>query len=61
LLGKAGNNPYCHHRALELAAQGLRERVERVAAPPGLPFDVGRFEIILEPMPSEPSAERDFT
>jgi radical SAM protein with 4Fe4S-binding SPASM domain len=61
LLGRPGNNPYCHHRALELAGQGLRERVERVEAPPGLPFDVGRFEIILEPSPSEPSAERDFT
>src|SRR5262245_36419191 len=26
LFGRAGNNPFCHHRVLELAAQGLRER-----------------------------------
>jgi radical SAM protein with 4Fe4S-binding SPASM domain len=49
LFGRAGNNPYCHHRVLELAAQGLGERLVRVEAPPGLPFDVGRFELILEP------------
>jgi radical SAM protein with 4Fe4S-binding SPASM domain len=52
LLGRAGNNPYCHHRALTLDAEGLRERVERVQAPPGLPFDVGRFEAIVEAKPS---------
>lgn len=51
LFGRAGNNPYCHHRALELARQGLRERVERVEAPPQQPFDIGRFEIILEELP----------
>jgi len=34
LLGRAGNNPYCHHRALELARVGKRERVERVEAAP---------------------------
>lgn len=35
-LGRPGNNPYCHHRAIELARRGLRERIERVAAPPGV-------------------------
>jgi len=48
LFGRPGNNPYCHHRALELARQGLRERIVRVSAPPGKPFDYGRFDLILE-------------
>jgi len=48
LLGKPGNNPYCHHRALELERAGKRERVERIAEAPGLPFDAGRFRLILE-------------
>jgi Y-X(10)_GDL-associated radical SAM protein len=50
LLGVPGNNPYCHYRALELAKQGLRERVVRVEAPPGNPFDHGRFDLLLEPL-----------
>ena len=49
LFGKIGNNPYCHHRALELLDKGLRERVVRVASTPGLPFDYGRFELVVEP------------
>jgi len=50
LLGKPGNNPYCHHRALEYSARGLRERVEKVADAPGLPFDQGLFRIVEEPL-----------
>ncbi len=46
--GRPGNNPYCHHRALELAARGQSERLVRVEAPPGEPFDIGRFEIVVE-------------
>jgi radical SAM protein with 4Fe4S-binding SPASM domain len=49
LFGKPGNNPYCHHRVLDLKRQGLRERVVRVEAPPGVPFDHGRFELVVEP------------
>jgi radical SAM protein with 4Fe4S-binding SPASM domain len=56
LFGRAGNNPYCHHRALTLDQQGLRERLERVQAPPGLPFDIGRFEAIVEPVPARISS-----
>ncbi len=52
LLGRRGNNPYCHHRALELLQGGRRERVERVEAPPGTPFDFGRFEIVEEDWPA---------
>jgi radical SAM protein with 4Fe4S-binding SPASM domain len=48
LFGKAGNNPLCHHRALEMRRQGKRERLVQVAAPPGVPFDHGTFEIIVE-------------
>jgi radical SAM protein with 4Fe4S-binding SPASM domain len=48
LLGKPGNNPYCHHRTLEMNKMGKRERVVRVEAAPGQPFDQGRFEIIEE-------------
>ena len=52
LLGRRGNMPYCHHRALELAAQGKQERLVKVEAAPGRPFDFGRFEIVLEELPS---------
>jgi radical SAM protein with 4Fe4S-binding SPASM domain len=48
--GRPGNNPYCHHRALELANRGERERLVRVAAAPGQPFDHGRFELVVEAM-----------
>jgi radical SAM protein with 4Fe4S-binding SPASM domain len=51
-LGKAGNNPFCHHRAIEMARAGKRERVERVEQAPGDPFDHGIFEIVLEDLPS---------
>lgn len=50
LFGRPGNNPYCHHRALELASRGLRERIVRTEAPPGLPFDHGRFALVVEGM-----------
>jgi len=50
LFGRAGNNPYCHHRTLELARQGLRERVVRVAPAPGRPFDHGHFDLVVEPL-----------
>lgn len=53
LLGKPGNNPYCHHRALELLREGKRERVVRVEAAPGEPFDNGRFEIVVENWPKD--------
>jgi radical SAM protein with 4Fe4S-binding SPASM domain len=50
-LGKPGNNPYCHHRALEMAKNGKRERIVQVTAAPGEPFDNGVFEIVVEDMP----------
>jgi Y-X(10)_GDL-associated radical SAM protein len=48
LFGRAGNNPYCHHRALELKKMGLRERVMQVARAPGESFDHGYFDLVLE-------------
>lgn len=61
LFGRRGNNPYCHHRALELLGRGERERVVLVEAPPGTPFDHGRYEIVLERWPEEElEAAREF-
>ncbi|HEX3580668.1 MAG TPA: SPASM domain-containing protein, partial [Thermoanaerobaculia bacterium] len=58
LLDRAGNNPFCHYRVLELAKRGLRERVEKVADAPGLPFDNGRFDLLVEPLDGNGPAER---
>jgi radical SAM protein with 4Fe4S-binding SPASM domain len=49
LFGRPGNNPYCHHRARELAKEGLRERIVKTQEAPGTPFDQGRFALITEP------------
>lgn len=56
LFGRPGNNPFCHHRAIELQRQSKRERLVRKTAPPGQPFDFGHFEIVEEPWPAEDSA-----
>lgn len=53
LFGRRGNNPYCHHRALELLREGRRERLELAAAAPGEPFDHGEYRLIEEPWPAE--------
>jgi nif11-class peptide radical SAM maturase 3 len=47
---RRGNNPYCHHRALELARRGLRERVVPKLMAIGKPFDNGVFELVEEPL-----------
>ncbi len=59
LFGRPGNNPYCHHRATELRKQGLRERLVRVEAAPGEPFDRGQFELIVEPFESADEGHED--
>jgi radical SAM protein with 4Fe4S-binding SPASM domain len=51
LFGRPGDNPYCHHRALERDREGLRERLVLREPAPGEPFDHGMFELILEPAP----------
>ncbi|MCA9706575.1 MAG: radical SAM protein [Myxococcales bacterium] len=48
LLGRPGNNPFCHHRALMMDAQGLRERIELVRPAAGGGFDNGLFRVIRE-------------
>ena len=61
-MGKPVNNPYCHYRARTFAAEGLRERLVPAEPAPGLPFDNGRFDIVVEPLdaPDErPGARRD--
>jgi radical SAM protein with 4Fe4S-binding SPASM domain len=51
LFGKRGNNPFCHHRALELLREGRRERIVKVRDADGMPFDFGHYEIVEEPWP----------
>lgn len=48
LMGRPGNNPFCHHRALEMDRMGMRERIELVRRAEGLPFDHGFYRIIRE-------------
>jgi hypothetical protein len=55
LLGRRGNNPYCHHRVLQLTERGIRERIVKVEDTPSLPFATGRFSLIEEPIPAEVS------
>lgn len=45
---RRGNNPYCHHRSLVNAANGLRERFEIRRKASGLPFDNGVFDMGTE-------------
>lgn len=47
---RRGNNPYCHHRALTQAKQGIRERFYLQTAAQGNPFDNGVFALIEEPI-----------
>ncbi len=48
LLGKPGNNPMCHHRALEMQRIGKRERLVQISRAPGLPFDQSKFGLVVE-------------
>jgi nif11-class peptide radical SAM maturase 3 len=45
---RRGNNPYCHHRALVQAEQGIRERFYQEVPAGGLPFDNGKFVVVEE-------------
>lgn len=51
--GRIGNNPFCHHRALERLREGKRERLVMVQKPEGLPFDHGVFDVVLEDWPAD--------
>jgi len=48
LLGRRGNNPYCHHRALDLASQGQRERLVPLGSGPVGRRGYTRFELVRE-------------
>jgi radical SAM protein with 4Fe4S-binding SPASM domain len=50
VMGRPGNNPYCHYRARTFAKRGLRERLVAGEAATGTPFDCGSFEIVVEPL-----------
>lgn len=50
ILGRPGNNPYCHYRARSFAKRGLRERLVSATPADGLPFDGGTFTIEIEPL-----------
>lgn len=52
LFGRRGNNPYCHHRALELLDRGRRERLELDVPAPGEPFDHAIYRLVEEDWPS---------
>jgi radical SAM protein with 4Fe4S-binding SPASM domain len=58
-LGRPGNNPFCHHRALELQRRGLRERLVVGEPAPGEPFDHGIMSLAEEPWPDQPAEVRD--
>jgi radical SAM protein with 4Fe4S-binding SPASM domain len=49
LFRKRGNNPYCHHRAIEQNKMGKREIVRQKLIALGKPFDYGLFEIVEQP------------
>lgn len=62
---RRGNNPYCHHRAIEHQRRGERERLVLRRRADGRPFDNGAFDILVEaadaPWPEDPqrfSADR---
>jgi radical SAM protein with 4Fe4S-binding SPASM domain len=52
VLGRRGNNPYCHYRAGELARLGRRERIvpNLISIGKKQPFDHGTFRLIDEPL-----------
>jgi radical SAM protein with 4Fe4S-binding SPASM domain len=59
VLGRPGNNPYCHYRARTLAKRGLRERLVPATAAAGTPFDCGTFDLVTEPLDAaDPAAGR---
>jgi radical SAM protein with 4Fe4S-binding SPASM domain len=51
LFGRRGNNPLCHHRALDLLRKGRRERLMQIERGSSAPFACGRFEVVEEDWP----------
>ncbi|MBC8753892.1 radical SAM protein [Kordia sp. YSTF-M3] len=48
LFGKRGNNPFCHHRAIELNKKGHKERIRKIKEAEGTSFDYGLYEVVVE-------------
>ena len=48
LMGRPGNNPFCHYRALQMDGQGMRERIELVRAAPPDGFAFALFRVVRE-------------
>ena len=53
VFGRTGNNPFCHHRALELLSEGRRERLVLETPAEGKPFDHGIFALVTEDWPAD--------
>jgi radical SAM protein with 4Fe4S-binding SPASM domain len=53
--GRRGNNPFCHHRALEMNKIGLREVLTLNTPGDGAPFDHGTWDIRVEPATTSPA------
>ena len=51
-LGKPGNNPFCHHRAIEMPARASAS-ASCASRPRREPFDHGTFEIVEEAWPAD--------
>jgi radical SAM protein with 4Fe4S-binding SPASM domain len=49
VLGRPGNNPYCHFRARHFDQQGKRERLVLESPASGAPMDHGCYRIVVEP------------
>lgn len=50
LFGRRGNNPYCHHRALELQKLGIAEEIVKVSEAGSEPFGTGLYKVIEIPL-----------
>jgi len=57
ILGRPGNNPYCHFRARTLAKRGQRERLVPTESAQGRPFDHGLFDVVVEALDAPDPAE----
>lgn len=53
LLGRRGNNPYCHHRAIEQLREGKRERLVLMRPAEGRIRDTALFALDVEEAPPD--------
>ncbi|MBW2453881.1 MAG: radical SAM protein [Deltaproteobacteria bacterium] len=60
VLGRPGNNPYCHYRARHFDQAGQRERLVLETHAGGAPMDHGCYRIVVEPRDApDPNAQVD--